>query len=199
MLKNFTKKDLENIFTELDGFNELVHQATIDNLKLKINNLKLDMSIIKNIFAIGMAPFFMQIAASLVTIISNNALKTHGGDMAIGAMTVINAIAIFFLMPIFGINQGSQPIIGFNYGAGEYKRVKSALKLAVAAGTAVATLGFILTQFYTVGLIKIFNDDPELIKFTTTGMKIFFRCIGNTVLGLMLVMALTALITPRST
>lgn len=147
------------------------------NLKLKINNLKLDMSIIKNIFAIGMAPFFMQIAASLVTIISNNALKTHGGDMAIGAMTVINAIAIFFLMPIFGINQGSQPIIGFNYGAGEYKRVKSALKLAVAAGTAVATLGFILTQFYTVGLIKIFNDDPELIKFTTTGMKIFLAML----------------------
>ena len=77
----------------------------------------------------------------------------------------------------FGINQGSQPIIGFNYGAGEYKRVKSALKLAVAAGTAVATLGFILTQFYTVGLIKIFNDDPELIKFTTTGMKIFLAML----------------------
>ncbi len=147
------------------------------NLKLKSSNLKPELRIIKHIFAIGIAPFFMQIAASLVSIISNNALKIYGGDMAIGAMTVITAVAMFFLMPIFGINQGSQPIIGFNYGAREYKRVKSALKLAVLAGTAVSTLGFILTQFYTVSLIKIFNDNPELIKATTVGMRIFLSML----------------------
>ncbi len=146
-------------------------------LKFKVSNLKLESKIIKNIFAIGISPFFMQMAASMVTIISNNALKANGGDLAIGAMTVINAVVIFFLMPIFGINQGSQPIIGFNYGAGEYKRVKSALKLAVAGATVIATLGFVLTQFYTVGLIKIFNDDPQLINVTTKGMRIFLSML----------------------
>ena len=97
--------------------------------------------------------------------------------MAIGAMTVINAIAIFFLMPLFGINQGAQPIIGFNYGAKEFKRVKEALKLAIIAGTCISTLGFILTQFFTEPLIRIFNDDPQLITVATQGMRIFLSML----------------------
>lgn len=93
--------------------------------------------------------------------------------MAIGAMTVINAIVLFFMMPIFGINQGTQPIIGYNYGAKEYGRVKQALKLAILAGTTISTFGFIMTQFLTVPLIKIFNSDPELLAIATKGMRIF--------------------------
>lgn len=146
-------------------------------LKLKRENLKIKMEMVKNIIGIGMSPFSMQIAASIVTIISNNALKTNGGDIAIGAMTVINAIAIFFMMPIFGINQGSQPIIGFNYGAKEYKRVKDTLKLAIAAASALCIFGFIMTQFFTVTLIKIFNSDPELIEVASKGMHIFLIMI----------------------
>lgn len=142
-------------------------------LHFKMKYLKLDSGIIKSILAIGISPFSMQIAASVVTIISNNALKTAGGDMAISAMTVVNAIAIFFMMPVFGINQGSQPIIGFNYGAKEYKRVKEALKLATLAATAITGFAFLLTQFATVPLISIFNTDPELVKITSFGMKIF--------------------------
>lgn len=142
-------------------------------LKLKRINFTLDFRIVGSILAIGMSPFSMQFAASIVSIISNNALKTQGGDIAIGAMTVINAIAIFFLMPIFGINQGSQPIIGFNYGAKEYARVKEALKLAIIAATAISFLGFVLTQFFTVPLIRIFNNDEELIRVASTGMRIF--------------------------
>ena len=76
-------------------------------------------------------------------------------------------------MPIFGINQGSQPIIGFNYGAREYGRVKQALKLAILAATAVSVLGFIMTQFFTVTLIKFFNSDPELLSVATKGMRIY--------------------------
>lgn len=153
----------------------VLHHFTSDKskLKLKIKNLKLELPIVKSILAIGISPFSMQVAASVVTVIANNALKTSGGDIAIGAMTVINAIAIFFLMPIFGINQGSQPIIGFNYGAKEYKRVKKALKLAATAATAICLLGFVLTQFFTIYLIRIFNSDPELIRVGTAGMKIF--------------------------
>lgn len=142
-------------------------------LTLKMKNLKLDFSIVKVILAIGISPFSMQIAASVVTIISNNALKANGGDLAIGAMTVINAIAIFFMMPIFGINQGSQPIIGYNYGAKEYMRVKKALKLAILAASSICLFGFVLTQFLTVYMIRIFNSDPELIQIATQGMRIF--------------------------
>lgn len=142
-------------------------------LTFHMKNMKLELPVIKSILAIGISPFTIQIAASLVTLISNNALKTTGGDIAIGAMTVINAIAIFFLMPIFGLNQGAQPIIGFNYGAREYKRVKKTLKLAILAGTSICLIGFVLTQFLTVYLIRIFNSDPELIRVATFGMRIF--------------------------
>ncbi len=142
-------------------------------LRLKKENLKPNAAIVGSIVAIGMSPFFMQVAASLVTIISNNALKANGGDIAIGAMTVINSLAMFFLMPIFGINQGAQPIIGFNYGAKQYNRVKEALKYAIAGGTIISTFGFIMTQFFTVSMIKMFNDDPELISVATVGMRTF--------------------------
>lgn len=143
------------------------------NLKLHRKNFKLDKNIIISILSIGMSPFFMQVAASIVTVVSNNALKANGGDIAIGAMTVINAIAIFFLMPIFGLNQGTQPIVGYNYGAKQFDRVKKALKLAIIAGTCFSTTGFLMTQFLTVPLIKIFNSDPELIAVATKGMRIF--------------------------
>lgn len=142
-------------------------------ITFKVKNLQLDWSIIKGIISIGVSPFSMQIAASIVTVISNNSLKIYGGDIAIGAMTIVNAVAIFFLMPIFGINQGSQPVIGFNYGAKQFKRVKEALKLAIFAATGISTLGFILTQFFTVSMIRIFNDDQILIEATIKGMRIF--------------------------
>lgn len=146
-------------------------------LKLHSRNLKLSKAVVISIVSIGMSPFFMQVAASVVSVIANNSLKAYGGDIAIGAMTVINAIAIFFLMPIFGINQGTQPIVGYNYGAKEYGRVKQALKLAITAGVAVATTGFILTQFLTEPLVRIFNSDPELIAVATKGMRIFLSML----------------------
>ena len=146
-------------------------------LKLHVKNLKLNTSIILSIVSIGMSPFFMQVAASVVVVIVNNALKATGGDLAISAMTVINAIAIFFLMPIFGINQGTQPILGFNYGAKEYKRVKQALKIAITAGTLIALLGFILTHLFAKQLILAFNDEPELIALASKGMKIWLMAL----------------------
>ncbi len=71
-----------------------------------------------------MAPFALQLAASIITVISNNALKNTGGDLAIGAMTVVNSVSLMVLMPIFGINQGAQPIIGYNYGQSNIKELK---------------------------------------------------------------------------
>ncbi|MBQ5676744.1 MAG: MATE family efflux transporter, partial [Lachnospiraceae bacterium] len=71
----------------------------------------------KGILAIGMAPFAMQLASSVVSVLANKSLMTYGGDLAIGAMAIITSICSIFIMPIFGLNQGAQPIIGFNYGA----------------------------------------------------------------------------------
>ena len=166
---------LATIFSQFVSMLLVFHHFTIgkSNLKLYKKNLKLDTTIILSILSIGLSPFLMQVAASLVSVVTNNALKATGGDMAIGAMTVINAIVIFFMMPIFGINQGTQPIIGYNYGAKQYGRVKKTLKLAILAGTTISTFGFIMTQFLTVPLIKIFNSDPELLAIATKGMRIF--------------------------
>lgn len=143
------------------------------SLKLKAKNLKLDIDVTKHIFSIGMSPFSMQIAASVVSITANKALMTYGGDLAIGAMTVINSISTLFLMPIFGLNQGYQPIVGFNYGAKSYKRVKDTYKYAVIAATCVVVVGFIVVQAFAPLLIKLFNSDPELVAIGSRGIRIY--------------------------
>jgi putative MATE family efflux protein len=144
-------------------------------IKLYSNNLKLRKSVVLGIFSIGMAPFSMQVASSLITIILNKSLGNYGGDRAIAAMGIINGISTLILMPIFGINQGVQPIIGYNYGAKKYARVKKALKYAITAATVVVTAWFIIIRIFPEGLIRIFNKkDPELIALGARGLKIYF-------------------------
>lgn len=142
-------------------------------LKLKKKNFKIEKKIFLEIVSIGMAPFALQLAASVVTIISNHALRNTGGDLAIGAMTVINSVSLIFLMPIFGINQGAQPIIGYNYGAKQYKRVKDTLKIAIFAATMFVIIGFLTVQLFPLSIIKIFNNDPKLMEIGVTGLRIF--------------------------
>lgn len=143
-------------------------------LKLSIKNFRLEAKIVISILTIGMSPFFIQFATSIVSIVTNKALKTYGGDIAISAMTVINSLVIFVMMPIIGINQGSQPIIGFNYGARQYDRVKKTLKLAILAASVISIFGSLLTQFATASMVKLFNDDSRLIEVASKGMKIMF-------------------------
>lgn len=143
------------------------------SLKLKKENLKLDIKLIKVIFAIGMAPCAMQIAASMVQVVSNKSLITYGGDLAAGAMAIISSISMVFLMPIFGMNQGSQPIIGYNIGAKNYKRVKKAVLYCVIAATIVVVVAFLLTQLYPDAFIAMFNDDPKLVSTAIEGLKIY--------------------------
>lgn len=143
------------------------------NLKIKREYLSLDKSIVLSIFSIGVSPFSMQIAQSVVQVLANNALKTYGGDLAIGAMTIINSVAMIFMMPIFGLNQGSQPIIGYNYGAEKYRRVKQAVKSATIVATIIVSIGWIITQMAPHLLISIFNRDEQLVGIASTGMRIF--------------------------
>lgn len=149
------------------------YTAGNSNLKLKIENFKLKKHLVTMTFAIGIAPFATQIANSLVQVIANNALKTYGSDLAIGAMTVISSLNIIFMMPIFGINQGCQPIIGFNYGAKKYERAKEAFKYATIAACVICIIGFISIQCFPKQIISLFNNDPELTTLAIKGIRIY--------------------------
>ncbi|HYH02980.1 MAG TPA: MATE family efflux transporter, partial [Bacillota bacterium] len=144
------------------------------NLKLKKVNFRLNLAVVKQILAVGSAPFAMQLAASLLTVIMNKSLMEYGGDVAISAMGIVNSLAMLILMPIFGINQGAQPIIGYNYGADNFKRVKKTLKTAVVAATLVVLAGFVVTQLFAVPLIRMFNsEDQELVRIGAQSLRIF--------------------------
>lgn len=143
------------------------------NIKLHKKNLRLKKEVVFSIFSIGISPFSMQIAGSVVQIIANNTLRTYGGDLAIGAMAIVQSIAMIFMMPIFGINQGSQPIIGYNYGAKNYDRVKECVKYAAIAATSIVTLGFLVIQLAPEILIKMFNQDPKLVEIAKNGLRLY--------------------------
>lgn len=143
------------------------------NIKIRRQSMKLDKVIILSIFSIGMSPFVMQLANSMVQVLANNSLKMYGGDLAIGAMTIVSSVSMIFMQPLFGMNQGSQPIIGFNYGAKKYDRVKETVKYAVTVGTIIVTIGWVVIQTSPDLLIRIFNNDPELAGMARSGLKVF--------------------------
>ena len=143
------------------------------NLRFHTSSLKLDLNLVKKIFAIGSAPFAMQIAASLVQTISNNALKYNGGDLAIGAMATISSISMIFLMPIFGLNQGAQPIIGFNFGAKQYDRANKAYKLSSLAAVLILITGWLIIQTMPELMVGAFNKDPKLMDISVRGARIY--------------------------
>lgn len=142
-------------------------------LKIRKENLKLNKESILSIFAIGIGPFSMQIANCAVQIVSNNSLQTYGGDLAVGAMTIVNSLSLIFVMPLFGLNQGLQPIIGYNYGAKNLDRVRKTVKYGITIATIIEVCGFIVIQGFAEKLVLIFNGDPELIKLAAFGMRTF--------------------------
>lgn len=155
-------------------------------LKLKCELFKLDISIVKKIMAIGAAPFAFELASSLVLVLTNNALKSQGGDLAIGAMTAVTSIALMFLMPIFGINQGVQTIIGYNFGAKKYDRAKKALTLSIIVATVILILGLILVELMPGAFVGIFSNDETLMKIAVDGVRIYLitlPLLGISVVG----------------
>jgi len=151
------------------------------SLKLHLKNLKVSMAIAGGIFAIGSAPFAMQLAASVLTAILNNSLLVYGGVDAMSAMGAITSISMLILMPIFGINQGAQPIIGYNYGAGKYDRVKKTLKLAIIAATIVVFIGFLVTRFFPEQIMRMFNNrNEEFIRLGVKSMTIYLLMLPVT-------------------
>ena len=155
-------------------------------LKFKKSSLKLNKSLVGAIFAIGCAPFAMQIAASCVQIICNNSLKTYGGDLAIGAMATINSIIMMVGMPIIGISQGAQPIIGFNYGAKKYDRADKTLKICALAATIGLSIGWLLVQLVPAPIVSMFNGDADLVSISVDGIRKYLSMmplIGVSMIG----------------
>lgn len=143
-------------------------------LKLHLANLKLNGQIIYYILTIGFAPFSMQLAASAVQAVLNTQLIRYGGELAVGAMGIINSVAQLLVMSIIAINMASQPIIGFNFGAKQYARVRDTLITCIWAATSIAIGGFLLTQLFPGAIVRIFNNDnPELFELGRKGLRIF--------------------------
>ncbi|MCY6485021.1 MATE family efflux transporter [Clostridium aestuarii] len=132
-------------------------------LKIKFHNLKPDISILKEIFAIGSAAFGRQVAGSIVAIVINNSLKFYGTELDIAILGTVNKVIMFLYMPLFGIVQGMQPIVGFNYGAKKMKRVKETVKLSLIAATTLAGIGFIVSQTLSVPIMGAFSSDNDFI------------------------------------
>lgn len=155
-------------------------------LSLRLSHLKLKIPYLKGIIFIGLAPFSTQVAGSITQIVTNNTLLKYGGDLAIGALSTMFSVMMMFGMPIMGLTTGIQPIISYNYGAKEYKRVVETIKLAGIAATTFLLVVWVILVQYPEMIIVLFNDDQELLSMTADGMKkyfLMFPLMGITYVG----------------
>ena len=146
---------------------------------------RLNRHITSRALAIGMSPFLYNIAHCFVVIIINNQLKTFGGDMAIASYGVINRLTFVFAMMVMGLNQGMQPIAGYNYGAKQYHRVLQSFYLTCAYATGVMGIVFFLGEFCPMVVTKMFTHDPVLIAQTIRPMRII--CSTMLIIGFQMV------------
>ena len=142
---------------------------------------RLKRKIVFDSLAIGMSPFLMNMAACFIVILINQGLKKYGGDLAIGAFGIVNRLVFIVVMIVMGLNQGMQPIAGYNFGAGQHARVIKTLKLTIIYATCVTTFGFIVGMLFSDLVVSIFTSDAELIALSAKGLRIvvmFFPIIG---------------------
>jgi len=183
---------------------------------IRLKNLIPNPKIVFAIFAIGISPFLMQALSSVVTITANSMLIYHGdlefgnGVHAVGAFAAALSIFMLFTMPVMGIGQGTQPIIGFNYGAGNIERAKQAFKFAALYSTICCVIGFVVIQAFAPQLMGLFGDEPMISEIGAMGMRImlftmpviglqmnasnFFQSIGHAKMSLFLVVLRNALL-----
>lgn len=157
-------------------------------LKFRRGNLRLHGPTCRQILAIGSPPFAMQIAASIQQSILNNQLNAYGGMLAISVMGIIYSAVMMFAMPIFGLTQGAQPIIGYNCGAGRFDRVKRVLEVAILAATCLTLAGFTVAMLWPAQMIGVFvKADPSLVALGTHAIHI--SCIMFPIVGFQIVSA----------
>ena len=173
---------------------ELLH------LKRGIYRLKRDL--VRNIISIGISPFLMNATACVIVIFMNNQFKRYGGDMAVGAYGIANTWGMLFFMFVIGINQGMQPIAGYNYGARKYDRMMRCLNMAIVSATAVMTVGWLFAMLVPQGMARVLTHDATQIELAAQGIRInmmlfpiigfqavvtnFFQCIGRVKISIFL-------------
>jgi putative MATE family efflux protein len=144
-------------------------------------SFRLKRKIVTDSMSIGLAPFLMNTAGSIIVIIINQNLIKHGGDLAVGAFGVINRVAALFAMVVFGLTQGMQPIAGYNFGAKQFDRVNTVMKLTVLLATAVMTVGFLISEIFPHAVASAFTTEEDLINIVVPGLRIvmiFFPIVG---------------------
>lgn len=142
-------------------------------LKIKRKHLRIQWGVLAPAIALGLAPFTMSATESLLNISFNSSLSNYGGDMAVGAMTIISSVFTVTLLPMTGIMQGVQPIISYNYGAGNKKRVMEAFKLALISCMVLSTSMWVLMQLFPSMFIQLFNSDPDLVSIAVSSLKVY--------------------------
>ena len=133
---------------------------------------KVKRRIVSSIFSIGMSPFLMNVAACAIVIIVNNSLQHYGGDMAIGAYGIMNRLLVLYVMIVLGLTMGMQPIVGYNFGAQKYDRVKATLRLGIITGVCITSTGFIICELFPHTVSAIFTSDEQLIDMASRGVRI---------------------------
>ena len=171
-------------------------------LHLKRGIYKLKATLVRNIIAIGISPFLMNATACVVVIFMNNQFVRYGGDMAVGAYSIANSIAMVFFMFVMGMIQGMQPIVGYNYGAEHYDRMFRCLWITIAVATGILLVGWTLSMAFPNEIARIFTTDASLIELAGRGIRLnmlvffvvgsqavitnFFQCIGKVKISIFL-------------
>ncbi|MDR1341445.1 MAG: MATE family efflux transporter [Prevotellaceae bacterium] len=174
------------IATVLAQFVSLVWQVRIFMNKNELLHFRKrifnpDSRLVKDMLAIGLSPFLMNVASCFIVILVNNAMKKHSGDLAIGAFGIVNRLVFICVMIVMGLNQGMQPVAGYNYGARKMSRVLEALKITAFFATIVTTAAFLAGELIPGPMTRIFTSDEELVALSVYGLRLtvmFFPLIG---------------------
>ena len=142
-------------------------------LKIKRRNLGLTPKIILPCLALGAATFIMQASESVISVCFNSSLQNYGGDIAVGAMTILTSVMQFAMLPLQGLGQGAQPIISYCYGAGDSGRVRAAFKLLLKASLCYSVLLWLLVMVFPGGFAAMFTSDGQLMEYTKTALRIY--------------------------
>lgn len=143
-------------------------------LRLKVSCLRLEGARVKRIVSLGLSGFFVNLTNSLVQIVCNATLQRYGGDLYVGVMTVINSVREVLMMPVSGLNNGAQPVLGYNYGARAYSRVRQGIRFTAAVTVAYSTLVWAAAMFLPGWLIQVFNGEAALRDAGIPAMRIYF-------------------------
>ncbi|MDD7558316.1 MAG: MATE family efflux transporter [Porphyromonas somerae] len=141
-------------------------------LRIRAKDFKLQWGYVWGILSIGVAPFVMQLAASMVHLFKNSSLVAYGGDYAVGAHGISNSINTTIFLFILGLAIGMQPVVGYNFGAGNIHRVKEAFIKTVRLNVIIGVVGIVITQLFTEGLVRCFTTDDELIRVSKEAVRI---------------------------